>query len=245
MSNDEAKFILHAYRPSGRDANNPGMTAALAQAKSDPALGAWFAREQAHAGAMAKKLNEIMPPPGLREAILAGADATKRAAPKSTRWQAPAWFAIAACVALLVGASISFWPKSGAAADEMTAFAFDDVRHGQHGGHGVAAHTLQTELADPNTHFADGLLVDFSTLAKKGRRTLRVAGHDVIEVCFVRGGAEFHCYIGRSSDFPSRAETDGMTFVQRAGLTAATWSKAGQRFVVVSEAGLDAVKRLL
>ena len=56
MNNTEAKFILNAYRPNGRDAGDPAMTAALAQAASDPALGAWFAREQTHGHAIAAKL---------------------------------------------------------------------------------------------------------------------------------------------------------------------------------------------
>lgn len=53
MSNNGAKFILSAYRPGGRDAADPAMAKALAQAKGDPALGAWFVREQAHDAAVA------------------------------------------------------------------------------------------------------------------------------------------------------------------------------------------------
>ena len=59
MNNTEAKFILNAYRPNGRDAGDATFRAALDQAKSDPALGAWFAREQAHGIAVAAKLREI------------------------------------------------------------------------------------------------------------------------------------------------------------------------------------------
>ena len=66
MNNNEAKFILSAYRPGGRDAGDPGMATALAQAKSDPVLGAWFARERAHDAAVAWKLRAVVPPVGLR-----------------------------------------------------------------------------------------------------------------------------------------------------------------------------------
>ena len=71
MNNNEAKFILRAYRPSGRDAADPAFNSALAQAKSDPALGAWLVREQAFDALITKKLRAIVPPPDLREAILA------------------------------------------------------------------------------------------------------------------------------------------------------------------------------
>lgn len=244
MSNGEAKFVLQAYRPNGRDAHEPDMAAALAQAKNDPTLGAWFAREQAHATVIAAKLRAITPPPGLRDAILAGGRATENAKPRTERRGIATWMGIAATVALLVGVSAALWPRAGLAADEMTAFAFDDVRHGQHGGHGEPARLLQASLSDTHTKLETSVQADLATLERTGCRTLKLAGHDVIEVCFVRDGAEFHCYIGRASDFPSTAG-DAATFVQRAGLTAASWSKAGQHVVVVTEAGLDAVKRLL
>ena len=39
--------------------------ASLAQARSDPTLGVWLAREQAHGAAVVAKLREIVPPAGL------------------------------------------------------------------------------------------------------------------------------------------------------------------------------------
>jgi hypothetical protein len=245
MSNDEAKFVLQAYRPSGHDANEPAMAAALAQAKNDPAVGAWFAREQTHAAVMARKLRELAPPSDLRDAILAGARATERAAPRGSRRGFPVWFGVAAGVAAVIAITIGVWPRNAGAADEMTAFALHDVQYGRHGSHGDEAHALQVKLANPDTRLAPGIPVDLATLEKTGCRTLRVAGHDVIEVCFKRGEAEFHCYIGHARDFPSASGGEAMTFVQRAGLTAASWSRGTEHFVVVTEAGLDAVKRLL
>ena len=47
MTNQEAKFTLSAYRANGQDAGDPAFAEALAQAKQDPALGAWLARAQA------------------------------------------------------------------------------------------------------------------------------------------------------------------------------------------------------
>ncbi len=245
MSNDEGKFVLHAYRPGGRDANDPAFTTALAQAKNDPALGTWFAREQAHATVVAAKLRSITPPAGLREAILAGGNATERGGARQRRWTPSVWFSLAASIAALVAVSVALWPKSNAQVAELTAFALNDVVHGRHGGHGGPEKALQAQLSQTDTHLGAGLPVDFATLETSGCRTLRVAGHDVLEVCFVRNGAEFHCYIGRARDFPETGSDDGMTFVQRAGLAAAGWTKGAYRFVVVGDAGLDAVKRLL
>lgn len=243
MSNEEAKFILQAYRPNGADAGDPAFAAALEQAKNDPALGAWFAREQAHAAAVAQRLREIAPPPGLREAILAGGRATERAQPTRTFLRGP-WLALAACVALLLAVGVALWEKPAANTHDLVAFALDDVVNGRHGGHGGPEKALQATLASDRVHLANGLPVDFRTLAGTGCRTLNVAGHDVLEVCFVRDGAEFHCYIGRVDDFTSGAAT-GPTFIERGALAAASWADGHFRYVVVGAGTIDAVKRLL
>ncbi len=247
MSNNEAKFLLNAYRPGGADAADPAFADALQQTKADPALAAWFAREQAHAAAVAAKLREIAPPPGLRDAILAGGRATERAVPSMRSRGLPVrWLALAASVALLASLSVVFWPKPAASAEALTVFAVDDVLHGRHGGHGVPEKTLQTELSQTSTHLGAGVPIDFRTLAGTGCRTLHFAGRDILEVCFVRNGAEFHCYIGRASDFSGGSAPDeGPQFVQQGALAAATWTSGIYRYVVVGDAGLEAVKRLL
>lgn len=248
MSNNEAKFLLEAYRANGADASDPTFAPALAQAKSDPAVAAWFAREQAHAAAVSAKLREIAPPPGLREAILAGGRATTRAIParQTARYSFMQWLGMAAAVAVLVTTATLFWPKPALSAQTLTDFAMDDVLHGRHGGHGVPERTLQAELSQTSAHLSSGLPVDFRTLAGTGCRTLEVAGRDVLEVCFVRNGTEFHCYIGRAIDFDGGAAAhSGPEFVQDNALAAASWTAGAYRYVVVGTAGLDAVKRLL
>ena len=44
MKNQEAKFILGAYRPDGQDAGDPVFAEALSQAERDPDLRTWFER---------------------------------------------------------------------------------------------------------------------------------------------------------------------------------------------------------
>lgn len=244
MSNNEAKFILGAYRADGRDADDATFGAALAQAKADPALGAWFARAQAHDAAMAAKLGEIMPPAGLREAILAGAQASR--APKATR-RFPMWLALAASVAVLVTTSyLAFRPgRAAAATAQLTAFAVDDTAHGTHGSHGEAAGALQVMLSQPANRLSAGVPVDFAALRATGCRTLSFAGRDVLEVCFQREGAWFHCYIVNTADFPGMGQETAAKFAQQSGFGSATWSDGVHRFVVVSSAGLGAIKRLL
>ena len=126
----------------------------------------------------------------------------------------------------------------------FTAFALDDTAHGKHGGHGEAMGALQVMLSQPTTHLSARLPVDFAALRATGCRTLSFAGHDVLEVCFNRDGRWFHCYIASRVDFPGMSNP-GAEFVQQTQLASVSWSDATYHFVVVSEAGLDAVKRLL
>ncbi len=244
MNNNEAKFILGAYRANGRDADHPLFREALAQARNDPALGAWFARAQAHDAAIAARLREVAPPAGLREAILAGSRASRGTQPG---WRFPAvWLALAASVAVLLAAAFTLWPnRSAAETARFAAFALDDTAHGKHGGHGELAGALQVLLSQPSTRLGAGLPVDFAALRTTGCRTLNFAGHDVLEVCFQRNGAWFHCYIAKCADFPAGRAGATATFAQQAQFASASWSDATHRFVVVSESGLDAVKQLL
>ena len=72
MDNQEAKFILSAYRTAGQDANDPRFAEALAQARRDPILEHWFQESAAFDVAMPEKLSVVPVPSDLREGILAG-----------------------------------------------------------------------------------------------------------------------------------------------------------------------------
>ncbi|HTQ29718.1 MAG TPA: hypothetical protein VMI53_00775 [Opitutaceae bacterium] len=242
MNNDEAKFLLRAYRPGGRDAADPAFAGALAQARSDPRLGAWFAREQAFDGAVADKLCAVAPPPGLREAILAGASVSHVARP-ARRW--PVWLAVAAGVALLFGAGLWRFKTAAAPMDPLMAFALHDVRFEQHGGHGGPAAALQQVLQNPATRLTAGLPVDLAALRATGCRTLNFGGHHVMEICFQRGSVLFHLYMARRADFPQIAAAAGPSFGEKFGCCAAQWADARHVFVVATEADPAALRALL
>ena len=125
MNNEQAKFILRAYRPGGRDAADPAFGDALRQAQADPALGAWLAREQSLDGAVASKLRALSPPPELREAILAGSRVSFAAPARG--WRLPAWLAVAASIAVLIAGAGSYGlhvsRQGRASLDRLAAFA--------------------------------------------------------------------------------------------------------------------------
>ena len=245
MNNTEAKFILTAYRPGGRDAGDSAMAEALSQAKNDPALGAWFAREQAHGAAVATKLREVAPPAGLREAILAGGRASGREVTTRRAWWArPGWLTMVAAAAVLLGFAAwwRFAPVGGATFEE---FAVNFVDHGfRLQKHSADVAVLKTWLGEQHGPLPEALPAKFAELRALGCRTLDYRGRDVSLVCFERGGKEFHVFVARRTDAPGSADV-APRFLDRGKFAAVTWTDANNRYVLVSDAGLDAVKRLL
>ena len=242
MDNQEAKFILKAYRPGGADAGDAVFCGALAQAARDPALHDWFEREQARDKAVAAKLKAVPIPAGLRASILAGG---KMSAARRSWWQQPTWLALAASLAILLSTAVA-WQLRGSRTDwhQLTAQILDDAAHGErHGSHGLAAKNLVALISQPTTKLSTPLPIDLSRLKTDGCRTLSVAGHEVMEVCFERNGSEFHLYVmarPASRDVPS-----GPRFSAQNGMHSVMWTDAQHLYVMASAKDESALRALL
>ena len=245
MNNVEAKFILQAYRPNGADTGDATFVAALDQARLDPGLGQWFAQAQAFDNAICAKLSQLQAPAGLRETILAGGRVTSPDTTRQSWWRQPA-FAAAASVAVLIAVSMAFWPKQAVANSVLGDFALADaMRSETHGGHGEETGALEAALNQPATRLGSNLPVNFSALRKAGCRTVSFSGHEVLEVCFKRDGAWFHCYIAQRADFPALAAAVSPVLVDRNGTSLAAWGDTSLLYVVVSKTGRASLEKLL
>ena len=244
MTIEEAKFILSAYRPNGSDAAVPAFGDALRMAADDPALSAWFARSRAHDAAVAAKLKGVEPPPGLREAILAGArvsDAQRSRRPVRI-WIAG--LAAAAALAIVVfSMKTPVRPESGAAA--FAEFAISDMVNEKHGGNGEPAGALVSQLETKGARIPGAEQIDFEKLRDTGCRTLNLAGHDVLEVCFLRDGSLFHLYVARRDGALGDSVARGPSYITEAAGAAAVWSDNRFDYAVASTAGAAAIRRLL
>ncbi|MBI2517323.1 MAG: DUF3379 family protein [Opitutae bacterium] len=247
MNNQEAKFVLHAYRPSGADAGDATFCAAIEQAKQDPVLNRWFEAQQAFDRALSAKLGSVQPPAGLRESILTGAKFSQSGSTARSWWQQPVWMAAAASVALLLtAAGLALWPKQALASEELAAFAIGDTLHGNHDGeHGADAAAFEAMLTKTNKRLSAGLPVAFEKLRSNGCRTVSFKGHDLLEVCFERDGTWFHCYVARCADFPALAKKLAPTFKDKPGASAAAWSDGEHIYVVASRAGHAALQNVI
>jgi len=241
MDNEEAKFILKAYRPNGADAGNDVFCSALEQARRDPALHAWFEREQARDKALAAKLKAVAVPIGLRESILAGAKMSHR---ERAWWRHPLVYAMAASLALLLAVSGVWWSvRARTDWSQVTSLLIADAaRVDRHGSHGTSASDFVALLSLVTTKLSTPMPVDLKRLKADGCRVFTVAGHEVLEVCFNRNGGDFHLYVMARPG--ARDLPDGPRFVAQRGIHTVMWTDPYHLYVMAStkdEAALKAV----
>ncbi|MBI4624822.1 MAG: hypothetical protein HY736_16600 [Verrucomicrobia bacterium] len=246
MNNDEAIFILSAYRPDGQDATDPLFAEPLAQARRDPALKDWFGAQLRFDSLVSAKIREVPVPPGLREAILAGArvSMSRRAPPWHRRWP---WFAAVAAAIVMAGALVTLRWSDPSRPDlsKLTRFALRDtaVEGMKHIGSVAALRDTEELLAATRLRSAVDLNLDLARLRADGCRSVRVAGREVLEICFGRDH-EFHLYLAARGDFAATQPTEP-SFSAAGPLSAAGWADARFAYALVTSAGASALRQRL
>ncbi len=228
MNAEQAKFILSSGRRDARHASDLVFAEALRELERDPALAAWFERASAHDHEVACKLATIAPPPGLREAILAGG----RASARRRRFRVVR-VALACAAALAIALSAWRWSAGGPAPTDLAQFALTDAARGWVHSHtpGVQAE-FEHWLASGGGRAGLPLPDDLEQLRAAGCRTIDVGGRDVFEICFRHEGRWLHLYAMRMEPPDSRAATDRVAMVQAGHRRCATWSDAARGYHV-------------
>lgn len=248
MKNEEAKFILGAYRPDGRDARDATFGSALAQTETDPELRRWFDEQRKFDAAFTAKLQQIAPPPGLREAILTGSRVSVGARPKRAWWQHSAWLAAAAALVMLGTLSVALRPASPhPSGSELATFALRDLAdsHDEHVVHPPALATVQAQLASARLPLTHRLDLNLDELRRQQCRRVQVSGRELFEICFQRDGTWYHVYVGRRQDF-APGELDPRDLVKVEGQFASTaWADKNYVYALVTRAGADALQRVI
>lgn len=245
MNQQEAKFILGAYRPDGRDATDAMFAEALALAERNPELRQWLERQQIFDRAVADRLFAIAPPAELKPAILAGGRASR---PLRKWWANPLWLAAAAIV-LIASVGISLVPSMrGTGLSEFSAIALKDIvaAHDEHTGSSAPLAGVQARLANARLPLLADAAIDLAELRRHNCRSVRFGGREIFELCFQRDGTWFHLYAARREDFSSGAPADAKALVSSVGGNAsAVWADAKNVYALVTEAGEAALRRLI
>lgn len=242
MNIPEAKFILGAYRPDGRDAADPAFAEALALAARDPELGAWLEGQRALDRAVAGKLQSIAPPPGLRASILAGGRVSRPR--RQSWWSAPVLAAAAVLVLGLAAAVLA--PRLGRPTwSDLADRAMGDLAsaHADHDGAPEGLAGLQAELGGAAAPLSAGLKLDLDELRRKHCRSVRVGGREVFEVCFTRDGVWYHLYAAKRSDFAPPDATVGGDVQVKDGFSARAWADARNVYALVVQGPPTALQR--
>ncbi len=243
MNHHEAKFLLRARRPGGADAKDPVFAEALAETEKDPTLRAWLESEAAFDRTLAAKLREIQPPPGLRDAILAGSRASQR---PLAWWKKPAWLAIAASIAVILTLTLRF-RASGSSTQALASYALQDlaVNSAEHAGQRPELTELAARFTNTSVPLPGNIKVDAAELRRLGCRTLNFAGHEVFEICFKRDGHWYHLYAANVHNF-SHGPADAKALLTTQGRISSTaWKDGDFAYALVTDAGPEALRRLI
>jgi hypothetical protein len=243
MNDAQIKFLLGACRPGGRDAADPALADALRQAEADPKLREWVQRDQAFGTAVTERLRTVAPPAALREAILAGA----RLATVIPWWRRRATIALAAGVALLLSLTpVAIRLARPSASADLPEFAMNFAGRGFIGLQELSpdVEKLKVWLANRNAPLPAKIPTELARLESLGCRTVDFQGKNISIICFEQG-REFHLFVARRADFPGLLAAAEPRFKARRGWASAAWSDETHHYVLVSDAGESAVRRLL
>lgn len=242
MNDNEAKFILRAFQPDGSDAQDPRFADALAQAEKSPALREWLKREKSFDLAVAAKLREVQPPAGLRDAIFAGGRVSQRPQMRRKNF---AWLAIAASIAIILAVSLQLRHR-GPSAHDFAEFALTELATAgdQHGG-GPEQVRLQALLASSTLPLPGNAKLDLAELRRAGCHTVAFAGHEVFEICFARDGKMFHLYAVNSKDFAGGGVNARSQILAKGRFAATVWKDNQFTYALVTDAGTDALRKLI
>jgi hypothetical protein len=247
MTNEEAKFILRAYRPNGRDAGDPAFADALTQAERDPELRGWFERQRAFDAAVAAKFSQLATPTGLAESILNGARISA-AKPSKVWFRDLRWLAAAVAVALVTTLGLTLRSaKNLPELDVIGAAAVQDLdaAHDHHDGFPAGLSEVQSRLANSAAPLPRTIALDLDTLRKARCRAITVQGCQLFEICFSRDGAWFHLYVAPRSDVSGHRLATTGTITLQGSFASTSWVDNQNVYILVTDAGADALKRLI
>jgi hypothetical protein len=259
MDREEAKFILQSCRPGDQDAGDPQFAKALALAKSDPELAAWFAEQQKFDAQVRDAIQSLPVPLDLKATILADRNPPLQKIvelPEAAWWRKlfsfmpPVSWAMAATILIFLGIAI-FWSqlKRGASfADycaQMVSAAVNDKNHVDVGNSDMkqvvawlGQHQGENKFVLPVALNGDSGLM--------GCRVLDWHGQKISMLCYgLKNSGHVDLFVADVKIFSDAPPVDQPQFASRSGLPTASWSHASQVYLLVGHSSGTDLEKIL
>jgi anti-sigma factor RsiW len=236
VNNDEAKFILSAYRPDGADAQDSRFSDAITQAERDPELAQWFQGQRQFDAEISDALGAVPLPRDLRTKILAGGKVSRPRVWSTSR----TILALAAGIVLLA-ALAGVWSKRAPALDRWQRDALAVISMLGSGAERFDlesdnAAVLQGWLREQHAPAPTALPVALQSLPALGCKTLSSDGRAVSIICFkMRDGEIVHLVVTDQGTLGDAPPTEPR-FVQEDGWKTASWSANGRACMLATKA---------
>ncbi|MBL4576067.1 MAG: hypothetical protein JKY51_08215 [Opitutaceae bacterium] len=239
MDNQEAKFILQAYRHGGQDADDPKFAKALERAKRGPELNKWFEKERARDRAISNKLKTIKAPTELREQLHAGL----RFVQSPAWWQRPLFMGIAATLAVFIGITFA-WP-SNAAPTEFSQLRSNAIQYSSSfmnlDFQSKDLTSMKIWLEKNEAPIPRNLPINMEELSGMGCGKIGWRGQTVSIVCF----KNFDLYVLSHSDCPDAPKGKTPIFYSKEGISIASWQDESQLYILVHKGSEDALRQFM
>lgn len=245
MNNQEAKFILSAYRPRGEDAADPKVAEALEQVRRDPELAEWFADERAFDVAFSDIVCSTGIPPELRGNILAGGKISR---PRLWRTR-PVFLALAAAIVLLAAVAgvwtsresrLEAWQKDALAVVPAIVEGQSNFDHESNDGR-----VLQEWLQAQQAPAPEALPIALQALPALGCKTILSGGKPVSIICFKLHSGELVHLVVTDGSQEIDAPREQPLFVRQDGWNTALWSENGRACMLATKAPQREIRDLL
>jgi anti-sigma factor RsiW len=260
MNREEARLILQSYRPAGQDAADPQFAEALALAKQDAELAAWFAEQQKFDAQISREIKSLPAPSDLKAKILARGNSQRQ---KIVELPAPAWWrdlfsfnspvswAMAAAMLILFSVAI-FWRQAEKSttrfADysvQMVSAAVNDTNHVD-----VADSDMKQVVAWLGEHHGESQFVLPVALngssGLMGCRVLNWHGQKVSMLCYgLKDSGHVDLFVAEADYFSDAPPPDEPQFASRGGMPTASWSHDGKVYLMVGHNASADLEKIL
>lgn len=245
MNNEEAQFILRAYRPGGQDADDPQFAEALQMVRSDPQLAVWFAEEMSLDAAIGSKLRDTRVPADLRAAILAGRNMVERV----PGWRRGTVWALAASVVFLLAlAAVWLRPPGGSSLAAYRNAMAEMLSSGQYqlGNHNESVENLQQWLSAHQGVGDFALPAGMKNFPGYGCVVLNWNEKKVTMLCLrSRENGIVHLFVLDRRALPDAPPPGATQFAKAGEWMTASWTQGDKIYLLASGGDREALQRML